>query len=335
MSASSDSPCSVCAQVVVNGFAASSPGYHFVQKDLSKYTRTCSFDPRGSAQSTWPSGLKSPDFGFKADASDVKLILDTEFKNAKVPEGERTAILAAHSRGWIVSVRFRADYESEYRRVVMASYDGRYCDGKPIESSYEDDLKKTLGMSFPDGTIRYGLAPLMPFLGGMLDLALTAFSGDSFFAGQLASTLHPTLIEGGIVPEAQQAAMVNRYTMSRYWERSAFTRVKWESHYEGDGPTLAQCQAAENAPGDFLWIPAFSICVDVPDGPSVSRYTAQHVSLVQLGPYAQLATTRFRCFLNYTLNGGPSCAGIMKNGEFAHVVTFGESLLCGTPENLV
>ena len=324
-----------CAQVVVNGFAAASSSYYFVQEDLSKFTRTCSFDPRGSGQSTWPlqrSIDESPDFGFKADALDVKLILDTEFEKAEVPINERTAILASHSRGWIVSVRFRADHESEFKRVVVASYDGSYCNGQPISSSTEDDLEQTLGLAIPEGTVRYGIAPIMPFLGGVIDLGLAAF-GNSYFIGQDTSSLHPTLIDRGILPASQKAALVYRLTTSRFWERNVFTRTMWETGYHGDGPSLAQCEAAHSG---LLFIPTHSICVDVPHGGggggggrSVKRYVAQHTSLIQLGPFAKLATTQFRCFLNHTLNGGPSCAGIVNNGKYHELEA--NHLHCGVP----
>ena len=211
--------------------------------------------------------------------------------------------------------------------VLRGCYHGGIATGSPSKL-VRGRPQRTLGMSFPDGTIRYGLAPLMPFLGGMLDLALTAFSGDSFHG---AACIDPTSHSPGACPEAQQAAMVNRYTMSGIGSvaRSLCEVISLRRRW----PNACPVPGGRNAPGDFLWIPAFSICVDVPDGPSVSRYTAQHVSY-SARPLCSTRYNTIQVLLNYTLNGGPSCAGIMKNGEFAHVVTFGESLLC-TPENLV
>lgn len=251
-----------------------------------------------------------PDFGFRADASDVKRILDIEFEKANVPMGSRKVALAGHSRGWIVSASFKTTYGSEYERVVVASYDGRICDGLPIPSSYEDDLKKTVGFTVPEGTIRYGLAPFMPFIGGIMDMALVLFSGNSFFSGQLESGLYPIPVEPGIIPSGQQKALVNRYTQSRYWERSAYTRVKWENDYVGDGPTLDECIAAKSTLGDHLWLPAFSICADMSYATLQKR--ALHVSLVQFGPFALTATKKFKCFLNSTLFDGGACDGIIK-----------------------
>lgn len=101
--------------IVVNGFAATSDSYYFVGMHLQRFTRTCTFDPRGQGWSQWPNRHfigDTPDFGFGADAADVQTILDAEFDLADVGGADRVAVLAGHSRGRLVAVKFQAQVTS-------------------------------------------------------------------------------------------------------------------------------------------------------------------------------------------------------------------------------
>ena len=287
--------------VVLNGFAASAPSYWFVREALSNYSRTCTYDPRGAGWSTWPDGVFEPRFGFQADASDVKGIFDAEFSRAGVPPSGRTAILASHSRGYLVAVRFHADYAPEFKHVVVVGYDGTECDGNPIDTTFEDDVGIVV---LPQGWIRYGLAPIMPFLAGAVDLMPFVVSTDNFYAGQDVSGLPPSMVQ--ILPREAQLGVNHRYTMARYWERNAITRDQWRNSY--DGPSAPDCRRVANGlNGSHLYIPATTVCETHGTCPSCLKYCAGHVSLVQLGSYAKQVAARTSCFLrNLSLVAGDS-----------------------------
>lgn len=152
--------------IVANGFAADSNGYWFIQQGIAQFTRTCTYDTRGAGWTMWPGN--PPVFGFEADASDMKLILDQELSSAGVPAGEANVIIAGHSNGWLTASSFRAAYAADYRRIVIARLDGQSCTGVGVDASFEDDITATIGFELPEGTARYVIAPIMPFIGGGL-----------------------------------------------------------------------------------------------------------------------------------------------------------------------
>lgn len=124
------------------------------------------------------------------------------------------------------------------------------------------------------------------------------FKGEAFFAGQPTDGLPTQIVQ--LVPEPIKKGLANRYTTARYWESSALIHENWESNYAATGPTAEQCNAAATAPHSYLDIPASSVYIDV----NGVRYTALHVSLCQLGSYAQIATDRINCFLRTNLGAG-------------------------------
>ena len=282
--------------IIVNGFAASAPQYWFLRDTLRHETRTCTYDSRGSGWSTWPGRIIDSPFGFRADAMDVRSVLSAEFELAAISPSRRTAVLAAHSRGFLVSVRFHAEYAQEFGRVVVVSYDAARCTGAGVTSSLEDDMHQTTGVEAPEGTIRYAIAPIMPFLAGAVDIAPMFVSTDDFYAGQDVSRLPRSLVK--LLPREAQLQIRHRYTLARYWERCALTRERWVHGYHGDGPTLSECAAVVNGPRSanvsFLGIRAGTVCEVV----GTFTYCAGHTSMVQLEPFALLASNRTAEFLH-------------------------------------
>jgi len=266
--------------VVVNGFAATSDSYHYVrfggravnanvESDGTSFTRTCVLDPRGSGFSTFPPRAlfrNQPSFGFEEDAMDVKTIIDAEFDRlpanatgAPIARADRVAVLAGHSRGRLVAIKFRARYLAEYKQVVVIGLDGvRTC--APISSSFEDDLQMSAGLEFPDGFVRYVITPLMPFAAGFIDLALDWASPSAqtnFFAGDDVSSLPPALVT--LLPTPQQRALQHKFTLERFWLTNAIVRWNWENRY--DGPSETECENATAAAHAFLSIRASDVCL--------------------------------------------------------------------------
>ena len=62
------------------------------------------------------------------------------------------------------------------------------CTGHGISRTYEDDLQMTVGIEFPEGAARYGIAPIIPFLAGAIDVLLIFLRAQSFFAGQASAS---------------------------------------------------------------------------------------------------------------------------------------------------
>lgn len=256
----------------------------------------------------WPPGLPA-NFGFVADAADVKTILDVEFAAAGIAEADRVALLVAHSRGALVATKFRAKFRAEYHRISIVSLEGSECTGLPTPSSYEDELMLTVGIELPEGFIQYVLAPIIPFLAGGVNVVLACINTDSFYAGQSVLGLPEPLIQ--ILPVVTQRGYMSKYLLARYWDAAARVRNAWEHDY--DGPSLAECYAVQGSCAghpwwvsctatDYLHIAAKDVCLQS-DGTNTSCpsgmpcYCAEHVSLVQLGSFARVATERTIAFL--------------------------------------
>jgi len=250
--------------IVVNGFAATSDAYFFIGSGLRGFTRTCTYDPRGIGWSQNPRRHflgQVPDFGFEQDASDLRVVLEREFTIAGVAPSARVAVLAGHSRGRLVAIKFRAEYREQYRQVVVIGLDGVQTCG-PITTSVEDDLRQlTYGVTLPEGFVRYVAAPLMPFAAGFVDLAMGWAPDDSrkaFFAGQPIGHLPYEIVT--LLPRKQQQALQSQLTMERFWLTNAVVRGQWETRY--DGPTPVQCLNATSAEGAYLSIRAASTCLE-------------------------------------------------------------------------
>ena len=233
--------------IVVPGFSATRDSYFYLGRGLQSFTRTCTYDPRGQGWSTWPNRERFGEefsFGFAADAADVATILEQEFARAGIAQEERVAVIAGHSRGNLVGLKFQVDYSDEYRKIVVIGFDGvDHCGA--VESSFEDDVKQTVGVEFPTGFVRYALSPFMTFVSGAIDISID-LAPTAFFAGDArADTLPSELLV--LLPETQQAGFQNQFTMERFWEANAIVRQQWERRY--DGPTFEQC-AARGLPMD-------------------------------------------------------------------------------------
>jgi len=284
--------------IVANGFAADSTSYYFLQHGMAQYTRTCTFDTRGAGLSSWPGN--PPDFGFRASAADVELIVGEELRQAGVATREANVIVLAHSNGWLTAARFHSEYAAGYRRVVIANLDGQECEeeGGAASSSLEEEMQTAMGMALPAGTVQYAIAPIMPFIAGLLDLALLVFNAENFFAGQSVAGMPRQLVH--LLPQQQRRALANQYSMARFWESNALIHMEWRNAYAGDGPSPAECDAAASAAGGYVEIRPGTLCLEA-EG---EQYCAGHLSMVQLGSFAAEAVGRVTCFLRSHLGSG-------------------------------
>jgi len=138
----------------------------------------------------------------------------------------------------------------------MTGIDGEKSCGRP-PSDYVDEAERATGILLSQGDVSYVMAPMMPFAGGLIRLAIDWGADDAFYAGQPVGDIPEALVV--LNPPSERASVNLEFTRRRFWAALAQQREQWKSAY--DGADRLACYVNKATESDYVNIEARTVCV--------------------------------------------------------------------------